>query len=42
MEDDLLGPDEPESAKPRELIFRDLVMPENHLAKSEKRIYRNF
>ncbi len=30
--------DKPESAKPRQVIFRDFVMPESHLAKSEKRI----
>jgi hypothetical protein len=28
----------PELARPRKVIFRDLVMPESHLAKSEKRI----
>jgi hypothetical protein len=30
--------DKPESARPRKVIFRDLVMPESHLGKPEKMI----
>ncbi len=33
--------DKPESATPRKVIFRDLVMPESHLGKPEKMIWWN-
>ncbi len=38
----ILACDKPESARAWEVIFRDLVMTESHLAKSEKRIWWTF